>query len=348
MLRAIGIAKRAVGRVHPNPLVGALVVREGAVVAEGWHAEFGGVHAERMALDAAGAAAQGATLYCSLEPCTHQGKQPPCVDAIIAAGIARVVVAARDPNPVAAGGIERLRAAGITVDESDPDIAMRARIDNGRFAHQFRGLERPWIALKLAVTMDGYLADREGRSRWLSGPDAREWVHGERASVAAIAVGAETAVRDDVRLIVRGDRQPAVPPTRVIFDRRGIVPVDHGIFRDAADVPVMLVRAPGSTAPVPDRPGVSVLEAGDLGSAMRGLWQRGLDSVLVEGGGRLAGALLEAELVDRIYQVQVPAWLGAGRPAWAGLAPRTMATITRWHTRSVVPIGDDTVLVLER
>lgn len=348
MPRALALAERGWGRVHPNPMVGAVIVRNGSVVGEGWHAEYGAAHAERMALEAAGAAARGATLYCTLEPCAHQGKQPPCTSAIIAAGIADVVIACHDPNPEAGGGADRLREAGVRVRFLEGPLADAAVRLNVRFLHRFASVSRPWVAIKLAVTLDGMIADHEDRSQWLSGPPARDWVQRQRANYDAIAVGAVTAVRDDVRLTVRGEVRPRVAPRRVIFDRRGIVPPDHGIFRDAAVAPVTLVRAPGSAAAVPAADGVDVLEAPDLVAAFAMLHDRGIGSILVEGGGRLAGALLEAGLVDRVYQVQVPAWLGDGRPAWAGLSQRTMATVRRWHTVGRIALDDDTVLVLER
>ncbi len=348
MRRALHLAESGWGVVHPNPMVGAVVVRDGRMVGQGWHARFGAAHAERVALEEAGELARGATLYATLEPCTHHGKQPPCSDAIIAAGVSRVVIALRDPNPEARGGAERLRAAGVAVDELDGKLADQARRLNARFLHRFGQPSRPWIAIKLAVSMDGLIADKEGRSQWLTGPEARDWVHRERANHAAVAVGAETAIRDDVRLTVRGAVEPRIPPTRVIFDRGGRLPVDHGILTDAASVPVMVVRGPAAIAVPPTGAGVTAIEADGLAAALAALWEHGIDSMLVEGGGRLAGALLEADLVDRIYQIQAPVWLGGGRPAWAGLASRPLAAARRWHTVSRRRLGDDTLLVLER
>lgn len=345
MRRAMALADRGWGRVYPNPLVGAVVLREGRVIGEGWHAEFGGAHAERMALDAVGTDAHGATLVVTLEPCTHHGKQPPCVDAIIASGIVRVVIGMRDPDPTAAGGMERLQAGGMKV--SSGVLEDEVRRQNVRFVRRFEGHRRPFVAVKLAVTMDGMIADRHGRSRWISGEESRRWVHHERAGHAAIAVGAETAIADDVRLTVRGAVEPRVAPTRVIFDRTGRLPVDHGIFADAGDVPVIVVRDPATTTARPAGPGITVVEAVDLGAALERLAEAGLDSILVEGGGRLAGALLREGLVDRIYQMQAPAWLGRGRPAWAELGERAIDGAIRWRMVERIPIGDDTLLVLE-
>ena len=346
MRQAIALADRGWGRVHPNPMVGAVVVRDRKVIGEGWHAEFGGVHAERAALGAAGQGTRGATLVTTLEPCSHHGKQPPCVDAVIASGIVRVVIAIRDPNPEAGGGMDRLRAAGVKVLLGVEEVA--ARRQNIRFLRRFWPQERPFVAVKLAVTMDGMIADHHGNSQWISGSEAREWVHHERAGYAAIAVGAETAAVDDARLTVRGSVVPRVPPARVIFDRSGKLSSDHGIFADAAIVPVYVVHHPSTPPAIVPREGVTLVPAASLPEALAELARRGIDAILVEGGGRLAGQLLRQDLVDRIYQLQSPVWLGRGRPAWSELGERDLAEAIRWHTVERRPLGDDTLLVLER
>lgn len=345
MRTAIALAERGWGKVHPNPMVGAVVVRDRKIIGEGWHAEFGGVHAERAALLAAGQGTRGATLVTTLEPCTHHGKQPPCVDAIIASGIVRVIVALRDPNPEAGGGLDRLRAAGVKVLLGVEEVA--ARRQNIRFLRRFWPEERPFVAVKLAVTMDGMIADYNGHSQWISGPEAREWVHRERAGYAAIGIGAETAVTDDARLTTRGIVVPRVVPARVIFDRSGKLPGDHGIFADAASVPVYVVHHPATPSAIALREGVTLLAAESLREALAELARRGIDALLVEGGGRLAGQLLRQHLVDRIYQLQSPVWLGRGRPAWAELGERNLADAIRWHTVDRRRLGDDTLLVLE-
>ncbi len=345
MRRAMALAERGWGRVHPNPLVGAVVLRDGRVIGEGWHAEYGGLHAERMALQAAGTNARGATLVVTLEPCGHYGKQPPCVDAIIASGIVRVVIGMTDPNPEATGGIARFKSGGMKVTTGVLEDEVRRQ--NVRFTRRFEGHRRPYVAVKLAVTMDGMIADRHGQSKWISGDEARAWVQHLRAGYAAIGVGAETAITDDVRLTVRGPVEPRIAPTRVIFDRTGRLPRDHGILADAGDVPVVIVRDPSATSAAPEGDGVSVLSAADLDSALEQLAGLGLDAILVEGGGRLAGALLRDGLVDRIYQVQSPAWLGRGRPAWSELGERRIGDAIRWRIVDRMPLGDDTLLVLE-
>ena len=221
MIRALDLAWRGWGRVSPNPLVGAVVLRGGEVVGEGWHAEFGGPHAEVVALGAAGTHAAGATLVVTLEPCAHQGKTPPCVDAILAAGIARVVIAIRDPDPTARGGAEQLRGRG--VDVAIGLCAEAAAAQNAPFLFARARPQRPFVALKLATSIDGRIADAEGRSRWVSGPEAREHVHWLRAGFDAIAVGGTTALRDNPQLTVRGSVVPRRPPVRVVFDRRAML-----------------------------------------------------------------------------------------------------------------------------
>ena len=210
MARALDLAWRGWGRVQPNPLVGAVVLAAGELVGEGWHPEYGDRHAEALALSAAGERARGATLVVTLEPCAHQGKQPPCTDAILRSGVRRVLAAMPDPNPVAAGGGDRLRAAGVEV-EIGP-LADAAAAQNAMFLHSISHPNRPFVALKLATTLDGRIADGSGHSRWISGQEAREYVQWLRAGFDAIAVGGRTARLDDPSLTVRGPVRPRVPP----------------------------------------------------------------------------------------------------------------------------------------
>src|SRR5690348_12904467 len=222
MAHAIELAWRGWGRVQPNPLVGAVVLAAGENVGEGWHAEYGGPHAEAVALAAAGSRARAATLVCTLEPCAHQGKQPPCAGAVLAAGVRRLVAAVAEPNAIAAGGAERLRAAGVEVELGL--LADRAAAQNASFLHQARDPSRPFVALKLATTIDGRIADANGHSRWLSREPAREFVQWLRAGFDGIAVGGVTARTDDPSLTVRGPLRPRVPPRRVVFAADGDVP----------------------------------------------------------------------------------------------------------------------------
>src|SRR3989440_6219963 len=221
MERALDLARRGWGRVAPNPLVGAVVLAGDDVVAEGYHAESGGPHAEVVALRAAGERARGATLVVNLEPCAHRGKTPPCTDAILAAGVARVVAAISDPDPQAQGGAAVLRAKGVIV--SIGLLAEAAAALNAPFLFAREQAERPFVALKLATSIDGRIADAAGSSRWGSGAAAREHVHLPRAGFDAIAVGGTTALRDNPQLTVRGVVTPRRPPVRVVFDRRAML-----------------------------------------------------------------------------------------------------------------------------
>jgi diaminohydroxyphosphoribosylaminopyrimidine deaminase/5-amino-6-(5-phosphoribosylamino)uracil reductase len=354
MRRAHELALRGWGRTFPNPMVGAVIVAAGDVVGEGWHGEYGGLHAETVAIAGAGERARGATLHVTLEPCAHTGKQPPCADAIIAAGIARVVIAVPDPNPAAAGGADRLRAAGIVVEMASPDPAASAY--NFRFLHQYADSRLPYVAVKLAVSMDAMIADANGRSQWISGTAALEWVHWLRAGFGAIAVGARTAVADDVQLTVRGRVEPRIPPVRVIFDRRGTMSPGHRVFAGNSDASVVVIVGSGVNQAARDRiegAGAGVVVADALGPALESLAIAGIDSVLVEGGGRLAGALMRDNLVDRVYQVQAPRWLGSGIPAWPGIEPAALGDAARWRMLAVELLGDpdidsDVVIALGR
>ncbi len=350
MARTLELAWRGWGRVQPNPLVGAVVLDGGEVVGEGWHAEFGGIHAESAALAAAGERARGATVVCTLEPCAHQGRQPPCTDALLAAGVRRVVAALPDPNPVAAGGAARLRAAGVEVEFGL--LAEEAAAQNASFLHRQRDPSRPFVALKLATTIDGRIADADGRSRWLSGAPAREFVQWLRAGFEAVAVGGVTARADDPSLTVRGVLQPRVPPRRVVFAAEGDVPPALRLVRTARETPTLAVVAPGTPpgrlAPL-EAAGVTVIRASSLFEALRALRGAGVGSLLVEGGGRLAGALLAAGLIDRYYWVQTPLWLGAaGVPAVAGLPTTSLGDAAPWRVTDRRALGEDTLLVLDR
>jgi len=328
MARALDLAWRGWGRVQPNPLVGAVLLDGATVIAEGWHAEFGEKHAEVVALEQVGGRAQGATLVVSLEPCSHVGKQPPCTDAIVRAGVRRVVAAIADPNPAAQGGAEVLRRAGIVVEIGL--LAESAAAQNAAFIHQFRQPDRPFVALKLATSLDGRIADRTGRSRWISGPEAREYVHWLRAGFDAIGVGGRTARVDDPSLAVRGALQPRVAPKRVVFDRSGNLPSNMTLLKTANEIATMVM-----TTPLPE--------------ALRSLREQGVGSLLVEGGGRLAGALLAAGLVDRYYWIQSPVWLGDDAiPAIAGLPGTALGQASRWHVVERRALGADTLLVADR
>jgi diaminohydroxyphosphoribosylaminopyrimidine deaminase/5-amino-6-(5-phosphoribosylamino)uracil reductase len=350
MARALDLAWRGWGRVQPNPLVGAVVLQGGQLVGEGWHPEFGDQHAEAVALAGAGERARGATMVVTLEPCTHQGKQPPCTEAIIRSGIRRVVAAMRDPNPVAAGGSERLREAGLEV-ELGP-LGDAAAAQNAIFLHAAGNTARPYVALKLATTLDARIADGFGRSRWISGGEGREYVQWLRAGFDAIAVGGRTARLDDPSLSVRGSVTPRVPPQRIVFDRAADLGPQLALIRTAADTPTVVVVSPAADPGRVKRleaAGVTVLRAGSTEEALASLRDRGIGSLLVEGGGQLAGALIGSGVVDRYYWLQAPLWLGEDAvPALAGLPPRRLDQAERWRVVERRALGEDTLLVLDR
>jgi diaminohydroxyphosphoribosylaminopyrimidine deaminase/5-amino-6-(5-phosphoribosylamino)uracil reductase len=350
MNRALELAWRGWGRVQPNPLVGAVVLADGVAAGEGWHAEFGQRHAEPVALEVAGARARGATLVVTLEPCDHQGKQPPCTDAILRAGIRRVVAAMADPNPLAKGGAARLASQGLDVEVGVGREAAAAQ--NAIFLHRFRTQTRPFVALKLATSLDGRIADSSGHSRWISGERARDYVHWLRAGFDAIGVGGRTTRMDDPSLTVRGSVIPRVPPRRVIFDAGADLDPGLSLVRTAREMNTTVVTAADAAqnrvARLVDA-GVSVVRAGSLEEALRLLRVDGVGSLLVEGGGRLAGALLGLGVVDRYYWVQSPLWLGErGVPATAGLPSDPIARAERWTVIERRALGEDTLLVLDR
>jgi diaminohydroxyphosphoribosylaminopyrimidine deaminase/5-amino-6-(5-phosphoribosylamino)uracil reductase len=326
-------------------MVGAVVVRDDVVVGEGFHAEFGGPHAEVVALHAAGGRARGGTVYVTLEPCAHHGKTPPCADALIAAGVARVVVATTDPNPMAQGGLPRLRRAGIDVVTGVE--RERACELNAPFFYSFVG-DRPWVVLKLAISADGAIADRSRAQRWLTGPESRAEVHRLRAGFDAIAVGLGTALADDPSLTARGAVIPRVPPTRVVFDDDARLPLASALVRTAREVPTVVVaRAPDEARVAAlAGAGVQVLRTESLADGLAQLAIGGIQSMLVEGGAGLAGRLLEHALVDRMIIFQSPVVLGAGALGAFAHAPGvTLADTTRFRPVETAPFGDDLMTV---
>ena len=322
MRRALDLAERGRTTVSPNPLVGCVLVRDNEVIAEGWHDHAGGPHAEIVALRAAGGRAAGATAYVTLEPCAHTGRTGPCADALIAAGITRVVVATPDPNPVAAGGAAALRAAGITVDTGVLQAAARAQ--NEVF---FSGIAttRPFVIAKVAASLDGRIAAADGTSQWLTGPETRARVHRLRAEVDAVVVGSGTVLADDPQLTVRLDDYRGAQPLRVVLDRRGRVQPFHRVTDAAA--PSLLARQ-------------STLE-----QVLDELWNRGVRSVLVEGGASVLAAFLAAGLVDRLEVHLAPVLLGErGRPLVAGPWATTLDAAPRFVLGEVERSADDVVL----
>ena len=354
MARAIELAGRGWGRAHPNPLVGAVVTNAaGQVVAEGWHAEFGGAHAEAAALARAGTAARGGTLYVTLEPCTHHGKTPPCVDAVLRSGVARVVIAVPDPDPVAAGGAAWLRASGIDVAVG---VGAREAADrNAPFLHWHRA-GRPYVALKLAMSLDARIGARVDATTAVTGGPARDEVHRLRAGFDAILVGGRTAQVDDPLLTVRGDIEPRRPPIRVVLDSGARLGADARIASDTAVAPTWLFAAPdatGNLAALAAR-GVRIGRARraasgglELDDVVKTLAAADVRSVLCEGGGRLSSSLLSADLVDRLYLFVAPKLYGAAAPA-AFPSPVGDAVGTKWRVVRTSAIGDDVLIELAR
>ncbi len=349
MQLAIDLAQLGWGQVAPNPLVGAVVLQGDEAVGNGYHARFGGPHAEAVALEQAGEKARGGTLYVTLEPCSHTGKTPPCTDAIIAAGIKRVVIAVRDPNPEAAGGIGELEAAGITVEVGEGEA--QAREMNASFLNSFAS-DRPWVTLKLAVSIDGSIAPADRSPAALTGTGTRALVHRMRAANDAIAVGAATAGADDPELTARGDPQPRIAPTRIVFDRSARLSSQSKLAKTAHATPTLIVT--GETTILPAdlaQAGVEALPAHDLGDALRKLKTRGINSLMVEGGAGLAASFLGSGFVDRLVMFQAPLILGHGSlNAFSGIAAQTIDEAPRFRLVSTTRLVEDvwTVYAVDR
>ena len=325
LARAIEIAERGVGRVSPNPAVGAVIVRGERVVGEGWHEVFGGPHAEVNAISACGDAdLSGATLYVSLEPCCHVGHQPACTEAILAAGISRVVVGCDDPSEKASGrGLGILRDEGVQIDVAGGELAARARLQNQSFRKHAR-CARPWVLFKSAMSLDGKVATKTGDSKWISTEASRLRTHGWRAACDAVAVGIGTALADDPQLTARIDgvhRQPR----RVVFDATGRLPLQSRLVADAPEVPLIVVvsrAAPRSRTDALEMAGAEVIvatgehEPARVRSALDqlGAMDPPVTSVMLEGGPRLAGAFLDAGEIDELRLFIAPLLLG-GRSA---------------------------------
>ncbi|HET6998797.1 MAG TPA: bifunctional diaminohydroxyphosphoribosylaminopyrimidine deaminase/5-amino-6-(5-phosphoribosylamino)uracil reductase RibD [Solirubrobacterales bacterium] len=367
--RALELAERGRGKVSPNPLVGAVLVRDGDVIGEGFHAELGGLHAERVALadcEARGEDPAGATMYVTLEPCAHQGRQPPCVEAILEAGIGRVVIASEDPSEKAAGrGPGVLRDGGVEVAFAAGAEAAVARLLNQPFRkHARTGL--PLVTLKLAMSLDGRTSTAPGDSPWISGELSRNLVHRWRAESDAIAAGIGTVLADDPLLTAR---IPDVrQPLRVIFDSQARLPLDSQLLATLDQSPVLVVIAPDAD---PDRAaalreaGAEILVAADIESALRELGRREITSLFLEGGRTLASAFLAADQLDESRTFIAPVLLGgsdgdpraggavagvprgaedAEHPSTVGDAAATGPARHHALTSSTEQVGEDTLI----
>lgn len=304
--RALELAERGRGTTHPNPIVGCVLVNEGDVVGEAWHEQAGGPHAEAIALEHAGPRARGATAYVTMEPCSHHGRTPPCADALSNAGIARVVAGCLDPHPGHGGGLERLRAAAVAVSVDEGELGFRCRAQNEAW-RTWASKGRPFVVLKLAVTVDGRLA--VPGERWISGEESRRRVHELRARVDAVAVGMGTFRSDEPQLTAR-DVDPPRQPRRLVFGR----------------------------GPLPDDSDLE-LRTGSLEAELSAMAGEGVQSLLLEGGPTLAGGFLREDLVDKLEVFVAPTIAGAGL-VFAPQLPAPVA-LRRLHAEQV---GEDVLL----
>ena len=350
MLRALRLAERGRGRTAPNPVVGAVLVKAGRVIAEGWHAHLGAAHAEAMALAKAGSSARGATLYVTLEPCAHQGRTPPCTGAILAAGVRRCVVALRDPHAIVNGrGLRVLRAAGVAVEVGLCAAEARQTLAAYVRAHT-HGLPR--VTWKVAATLDGRIADAQGHSRWITGPAARRIGHHLRAVSDAVVIGAGTARADDPKLTARlGAGKAVTQPLRVVCDSHLALPLTLALYSCALAAGTVVAcgakAAPKRIAALEAR-GVRVwrlpLAGGrvSMSALAKRLVREGCHEVLIEGGASLGSSWLRAKLVQRLALFTAPRVLGAGR-FWAQDLGVGLATAPSGLVRSIARIGEDTL-----
>jgi diaminohydroxyphosphoribosylaminopyrimidine deaminase/5-amino-6-(5-phosphoribosylamino)uracil reductase len=355
LARAVELARRGWGRVHPNPLVGCALVKDGIVVGEGWHQEYGGPHAEIHALRQAGDLASGATAYLSLEPCNHRGQTPPCTEALLAAGISRLVYASPDPGQVSGGGGEALRKEGVTV-VGPVLLPHEARRENPAFYHN-QVLGATYVALKLAQSLDGKISEGPGRRTAITGPPALLEAQRLRAGFDAILVGSGTVAADDPLLTIREDVPMRAPPARIVLDTDCTLPSRSRLFRDVPDIPLIVFTAEDASElaigeveeagakvhPVPRGPRGLALDA-----VLAICWETGIRSILCEGGGRLAQSLMEGGQAQRLYLFVAPFVLGEkGVPAFPGGGSRAQWDL--WiPTFPPQGFGRDVLLTLDR
>jgi diaminohydroxyphosphoribosylaminopyrimidine deaminase/5-amino-6-(5-phosphoribosylamino)uracil reductase len=354
MKQALRLAVKGRGRTSPNPMVGAVVVWSGVVVGRGYHEYVGGPHAEINALREAGLKAKNASLYVTLEPCNHFGRTPPCTQAILAAGIKRVVVGMSDPNPsVKGGGANWLRENGVSVETGIMEKECR-QVNQAFIKHSTTGL--PFVTLKAASTLDGHIASRTGDSRWISNELSRRFVHGLRCAADAVLVGIDTALRDDPRLTSRMRAKGACrQPVRVILDTHLRLPLDSMLIKTVREAPLWVVcgedASPEKAAEL-ESAGASVLwqpsDGGriDLGRVVADLGGRGITSLLVEGGARVLGAFLEERLADELHFFYAPKILAdpEGVPVVSGRARELISEAIRVYDLDVRRFGEDVLL----
>ncbi|MCL2164904.1 MAG: bifunctional diaminohydroxyphosphoribosylaminopyrimidine deaminase/5-amino-6-(5-phosphoribosylamino)uracil reductase RibD [Oscillospiraceae bacterium] len=353
---ALELAKKGIGKVNPNPMVGAVIVKNGEVIAEGWHKEYGGPHAERTALEAFTAldiSPEGATIYVTLEPCCHYGKTPPCTEAIIESGIDTVIIAILDPNPLVAGkGVESLRRAGINVVTGVLEKECRAL--NEAFIH-FIQTNTPFVIMKYAMTMDGKIASYTGESKWITGEAARSKVHYDRSRYAAVMVGVGTVVRDDPLLNSR--IEDGRDPVRIICDTSLRTPLDSHVVATAKHIPVLI-----ATSCKDEEKHKPYLSAGckivtvpkrdnyiNLNELMKRLGEEMIDSVLLEGGGMLNWSALQSGIVNKVQAYIAPKILGGAdaKTPVAGMGVKTPDEAFHLKNSVITLLGEDILIESE-
>lgn len=353
MQEAIALAKKGTGRVSPNPLVGAVIVKDGEVIGRGYHEKYGQPHAERNALSSCSVSPEGADMYVTLEPCCHHGKQPPCTEAIVAAGIKRVIIGSSDPNPLVSGkGVVFLKEHGIEVEEG----FMKEKCDalNDIFFHYIK-TGRPFVTMKYAMSMDGKIAAFTGKSKWITGEEARKHVHGERNRNTAIMVGVGTVIADDPMLTCRieGGRNPV----RIICDSRLRTPIASSLVLSTDEAPVII-----ATCSDDKKKAAEYIEKGcrilivkekdgriDLDDLMKKLGEEKIDSILLEGGGTINWEAIKSGIVNRVQAYIAPKLLGgkdAKTPVEGKGAPSPQEAVMLGESR-ITKLGDDLLIESE-
>ena len=354
MRRALELAEKGRGHVSPNPMVGAVIVRDGRIISSGYHHQIGDLHAERDALSRCTEPTQGATIYVTLEPCCHYGKQPPCTDALIAAGFSRVVVGSGDPNPLVAGkGLKILRDAGIEVTEHVLEDECRAL--NEVFFHYIQ-TRRPLVIMKYAMTLDGKIACYTGESRWVTGEQARRHVHELRHACSAIMVGIGTVLADDPLLTCR--LEGGVDPIRVVCDTALKIPIGSQIVQTAHEVPTLIATcsADAEKRAALEARGCELVDVArasdghlDLGALINLLGAREIDSVILEGGATLNWAAVKAGIVDKVLAYLAPKFFGGAQAKTpvGGQGFASPADALELRIKSVERLGDDLLVESE-
>lgn len=348
MRLALELANKGEGYTNPNPIVGAVVVKEGKIVGQGYHHEFGGPHAEVYALEEAKEKARDATIYVTLEPCSHYGKTPPCVDRIIQARISRAVIACRDPNPLVNGkGIEKMRASGIEVSEG---VLIKEAQRANEIFFKFVKTNTPFVQLKLAMSLDGKIATRTGDSQWITGKEARTEVHRLRRRFAAVLVGVNTVIKDAPLLTVRHVRGPN--PVRIVLDGQGRMPVQARMFSAEGRTIVVTAAMSDSKEEQLRANGAEVWRLAshynrvDLRALLSLLARENIDSVLIEGGGETAASFLESGLVDKVSFFIAPIIIG-GRNSIGTIAGEGVDKVSdafKLYEVSIMKLGDDMMI----